>query len=51
MFKKIVYEYLKGERNITDKEWEELMEEARKHPSPEDEEKAKEFARKVLKKI
>lgn len=48
---KIVYEYLKRERNITDKEWKELMEEARKHPSPEDEEKTKEFARKVLKKI
>ncbi len=48
---KIVYEYLKKTKNITDEEWEKLLEEGKKHPSPEDEQNAKIFARKVLSKI
>jgi len=36
---------------MPDDEFNKYMEEAKKHPSPEDEQKAKEFAKEVLSKI
>lgn len=39
---------VKQVRKLPDDEWAKVMEETDKHPSPEDEEKAREFARDVL---
>lgn len=45
-----IQEFIKKEILVSTNEWEEYIEEARKHPSPEDLQKAKEFARGVLSK-
>ncbi|WXG42056.1 MAG: flavodoxin family protein [Candidatus Freyarchaeum deiterrae] len=41
-------EKIKQTRKMSEEEFEKIVEEARKHPSPEDEEKAREFAQIVL---
>jgi flavodoxin len=46
-----VQELVKKGMNVPDDEWEKGMKEARKHPSPEDIQRAKEFTRQVLAKI
>ena len=43
-----IQQFIKKEVLISADEWEEYIEEARKHPSPRDVEKAKEFAREAL---
>jgi flavodoxin len=46
-----VAKMVKEARKMPDDEFNEYMEEAKKHPSPEDEQKAKKFAKEVLSKI
>ena len=46
-----VAKMVKEARKMPDDEFNKYMEEAKKHPSPEDEQKAKEFAKEVLSKI
>ncbi len=46
-----VAKMVKETRKMPDDEFNEYMEEAKKHPSPEDEQKAKEFAQEILSKI
>jgi flavodoxin I len=43
-----IQEFIHNTIVTSDKDWEAYIEEAKKHPSPEDLQKAKEFARKVL---
>jgi flavodoxin I len=46
-----IREFVKKGMNVPDAEWEKHIKEMEKHPSPEDLEKAKEFARQVLSRI
>jgi len=43
-----IQEFIKKQILVSANEWEEYIEEVRKHPSPEDLQKAKEFAQKIL---
>lgn len=46
-----IQEFIKKEILLSKDEWEEYLDEARKHPSPEDAQRAKDFARKILSKL